>query len=85
MFGGMRISSGVISIPLIIGLIWFFANPKSIFAKIIIGLGTLFIVVSIIMSVSISWVSSTLFEYILIFVLIAAGLGLILKTVFTDK
>ncbi len=81
----MRISSGVVTIPLIIGLIWYFINPKSVMAKIIIGLGTLFIIVSIIMSVSITWVSSTLFEYILIFVLIAAGLGLILRTVFMDK
>ena len=77
--GGFDISSGTVIIPLIIGVIWYFYNPKSKLSKIIIGLGVLFIVLSIIMSVSINFVTSSMFDYILILGMIAAGCGLLLK------
>ena len=77
--GYFNLSSGTIIIPLIIGVIWFFVNSKSILAKGLIVLSMIFIVVSIIMSVSLQFVSTSLFDYLLIFVLIAAGTGLLLK------
>lgn len=83
--GSFRVASGVVTIPLIIGIIWYVINPKSLLPKLLCALGGLIIVVSIIMSVSINWVQSTLFEYLLIFTLSAVGLGLILKTVFFKK
>ena len=85
MVGSFRVASGVVTIPLIIGIIWYTVKPESIWPKVVCILGSIIIVVSIIMSVSINWVSSTLFEYLLIFVLSAVGIGLILKTVLTDK
>ncbi len=84
-FGSFYMPSGIVIMPLIIGVIWYFANPKSNLSKVIMGLGVIFIIVSIIMSVRLTFTTSTLFEYLLIVLLIAAGLGLILKTVFTDK
>ena len=48
-------------------------------------LGGLFIVAAIVMSVSLSFTGATLFEYLLMLVISAVGLGLILKTSFTDK
>ena len=56
--GGFDLSSGTITIPLIIGIIWYFANSKSIFPKIIITLSVVFLVVSIIMSVRINFVTT---------------------------
>ena len=84
-YGGFSIPTGVVVIPLIIGVIWYFMNPKSFGAKLLIVLGSIFIVVSIIMSVSITFTSTTLFEYIIMILLSSAGVGLILKTAFTDK
>ena len=83
--GNFDLSSGTVTIPLIIGLIWFFFNSKSIFPKIIIVLGTLFIVVTIIMSIKINFMPTSLFDYILIFVLAAAGSGLLLRSVFKKR
>ena len=83
--GGFDISSGTVIIPLIIGVIWYFYNPKSKLSKIIIGLGVLFIVLSIIMSVSINFVTSSMFDYILILGMIAAGCGLLLKYYIRNK
>lgn len=83
--GGFDLSSGTITIPLIIGIIWYFANSKSIFPKIIITLSVVFLVVSIIMSVRISFVTTSMFDYILIFGMAAAGSGLLLKTLFKKR
>ena len=78
-FGGFNLSSGTVIIPLIIGIIWYFYNPKSFMAKLVMGLSVVFIVVSIIMSVSLNFMSTSMFDYILILGMAAAGVGLILK------
>lgn len=83
--GNFDLSSGTVIIPLIIGIIWYFANPKSIVAKIIITLGVIFIVAAIIMSVKISFMSTSMFDYVLILGMAAAGSGLLLKNVFAKK
>ena len=84
-FGGHNFSNGLIVFPLIIGIIMFFYNPKSIPAKIVIILGAIFIIVTIIMSVHISFTSTTLYEYIIILGMIAAGGGLLLRSLFGKK
>ena len=83
--GSFHVASGVVTIPFIIGIVWYVMNTKSVLAKLLCVLGSIIIVVSIIMSIQINWVSSTLFEYLLIFILSAVGLGLILKTILSDK
>lgn len=83
--GGFDLSSGMVTIPLIIGIIWHFFDSKSIIAKIIITLGVIFIVLSIIMSVRINFVTTSMFDYILIFGMAAAGSGLLLKTLFKKR
>lgn len=83
--GNFDLSSGTITIPLIIGIIWYFYNSKSIFPKILITLSVVFIVLSIIMSVRINFVTTSMFDYILIFGMAAAGSGLLLKTLFKKR
>lgn len=83
--GGFDLSSGTITIPLIIGVIWYFFNSKSIVPKIIITLSLIFLVISIIMSVRINFVTTSLFDYLLIFGMAAAGSGLLLKTLFKKR
>lgn len=81
-FGNFDLSSGTVTIPLIIGIIWYFFNNKSIVAKAIITLSIIFIVISIIMSVRLYFISTSLFDYVLIFGMSAAGSGLLLKFFF---
>ena len=82
---GFDISSGLVTVPLIIGIIWYFVNSKSIAPKIIITLGVIFIIVTIIMSIRIHFVATSLYEYILIIGMAAAGAGLLLKVLFKKK
>ncbi len=83
--GSFDLSSGLVTVPLIIGIIWQFYNPKSIIPKIIITLGVIFIIATIIMSIRISFVTTSMFDYIIIIGLAAAGSGLLLKTLFKNQ
>lgn len=80
--GSFDITSGLVTVPLLIGIIWQFYNSKSVVPKIIITLGVIFIIATIIMSIRISFVTTSMFDYIIIMGLAAAGSGLLLKTLF---
>ena len=41
LLGNHYVSSGIVMIPFIIGIVWIFVNPKSIFAKLLVGIGVL--------------------------------------------
>lgn len=77
--GGLNASTGLIVIPLMIGVIWLVNNPKSIFARILTIAGSLFIVGSIIMSIRITFTTTSLLDYLIMILLIAGGVGLIIK------
>ncbi len=83
--GSFDLSSGLVTVPLIIGIIWQFYNSKSVIPKIIITLGVVFIIATIIMSIRISFVTTSMFDYIIIMGLAAAGSGLLLKTLFKKR
>lgn len=83
--GGVNISTGLVVIPLMIGIVWLFNNPKSIIARIITIAGSIFIVVSIIMNMRISFRTTTMFDYVLMTMLMAAGIGLVLKSIFMAR
>ena len=80
--GSFNMSSGLVIIPFIIGVIWYFYNPKSVGPKIVIALGIVILVATIIMSVRISLRTMSLWDYIIIIGMSAAGAGLLLKTLF---
>lgn len=77
--GGFRMSGGIIMIPFIIGIIWMFASGGSFASKVFSGLGVLLIIVSIILSTNISLVYISLFEWIVILVLIFGGAGILAR------
>jgi len=84
-WGNIPVSGGMVIVPLIAGVVWLFYNPKSVFAKILTGLGGVIIVASIIMSVQFYIRNTNFFVFILIFVFIAGGGGLVLRTIFQKK
>ena len=80
--GTFNISSGLVIVPLLVGIIWLFYNPKSILAKIISILGAIFIIASIIMGINISFTRTTLFDFVIMIVLMGSGAGLLLRSFF---
>ena len=77
--GGINVSTGIVVIPLMAGVIWLVNNPKSIVARIITIAGSIFIIASIIMNIRIYFTTTSLFDYIIMMVLIAIGAGLLIK------
>lgn len=78
--GGLNLSTGLVVIPVMIGIIWLFNNPKSILARIITFAGAVFIVASIILTIRISFTLTTMFDYVIMMLLLAAGIGLFIKS-----
>ena len=83
--GSMHLSSGLSVVPLIIGIVWLFFNPKSRIAKLVTVLGGILIVAALILSIDFHFVRTSLFSFILMIGFIAAGSGLLLRTLFKKQ
>lgn len=80
--GGFSLPSGLVVVPLLLGIGMYVYNYKSIFAKFVMMVGVICILASVIMSVRIHIIRMTLFDYVLMFGLIAAGAALLLRHYF---
>lgn len=80
---GFHLKSGMVIVPLIIGIVWLFAAPKSLAAKLYMGAAALIIIASVIMTTDFHLMTMTLFDWILLLVLIFGGLGMILRVLLT--
>ena len=83
--GGFRLGNGLIMVPFIIGVVWMFASEGSFASKLFTAAGVLIIVVAVIMTTHISLVHTTLYEWVVILVLIFGGAGLLARILFTGR
>lgn len=81
-YGSVRVPTGAVFLPFIVGIIMIFVKPESFLSKLVAGLGVLLIIVSIIMSVNIRLETISLYEWILYLVAIFGGLGLLCRVLF---
>ena len=78
-----NIPSGLVIVPLIIGVFWWVISPNSFFAKVITVFGVVIIVASIIASVQFRFKQKSLYEYIIMILMIVAGSGLLARVLLT--
>lgn len=83
--GGFYMSNGLIMIPFIIGVVWMFASEGSFASKAFTAAGVLIIILAIIMTTNIYLVRITLYEWVLILVLIFGGAGLLARILFAGR
>lgn len=83
--GSWGVPSGVVVVPLLIGIGILFYNYKSIIGWIVAAIGAAFLIVTLILSVRIVFQRTSLFTYILMFGCIASGCGLMLRALFHRK
>ena len=83
--GGFHMGNGLIMVPFIIGVVWMFASEGSFASKVFTAVGVLIIIVAIIMTTRISLVYMTLYEWVLILVLIFGGAGLLARILFAGR
>ncbi len=84
-FGGFHVNNGLVMVPLIIGIIWMFASGGKIASKIFTVGAVLLILAAIIMNTNLYLARTTLYEWVLILVLIFGGAGLLAKVLFADR
>lgn len=80
---GDRGLSGMIFIPFILGLVLMVLYSKSVWPKILTGLGVLFIVLSVISTMKFDF-NATMFETIMYMIMIFVGGALCLKILVID-
>ena len=83
-FGGGRFSSGLIIVPLIIGIIWMFAT-SSFASKVFTAISVILILAAVILNTDIRLVTMSLYEWVLILVLIFGGAGFVAKVLFASN
>lgn len=77
-------ASGVVVVPLIIGIIMVFAKPDSFLAKIICAIGVLIIIAAVIATTHIRLSTISLYEWVMYLVLIFGGAGLLARVLFRN-
>jgi len=82
MIGGIHVTGGATLVPLIAGIIWLFFDPKSAWAKIVCILGVAIIIGGILLSIRFYIRTTSLYNFILIIVMIAGGCGLLARIFF---
>ena len=80
-FGGRNTSFGITLIPLLFGVGILFVNGSSFIGRFLVGGGLLVILVGIIANLDIRFHQTSLFNMLVMLVLIVGGLGLIVRSV----
>jgi hypothetical protein len=79
--GGRSTSFGITLIPLLFGVGILFVNGKSFAGRFLVGAGLLVILVGIIANLDIQFHQTSLFNMLVMLVLIVGGIGLVIRSV----
>lgn len=85
MIGGIQLGNGLIMVPFIIGIVWMFGSGGSLLSKLFTIASVIIIIAAIVMTTNISLVRITLYEWVLILVLIFGGAGMLARILFADR
>jgi len=83
--GGVSLPSGIILLPLLIGIGMLFYNHKGRLWKYVVGLAVVFILLAVILSIRITVNRIPLFNFVLMFGLTVAGIAMLLRYWFYDR
>jgi hypothetical protein len=78
-FGGYGRSFGITLIPLLLGIGMVFANGRSFAGRFLVGAGALIILAGIIMNLDIHFQTTSLFNTLVMLILLVGGVGLIVR------
>lgn len=85
MIGGFHLGNGLIMVPFIIGILWMFGSGGSLLSKLFTIASVVIIIVAIIMTTNLSMIRISLYEWVLILVLIFGGAGLVARLLLSDR
>lgn len=80
--GSYSLPNGLIMLPIIIGIGMLFVMDRKIFGGIVLSLGIVIFLLSIIMSVHLHWLRTSAYVFVIMFGLVAAGGGMMMRVLF---
>ncbi|MBQ6041384.1 MAG: hypothetical protein IJL32_11540 [Oscillospiraceae bacterium] len=83
--GGFGIPNGTIMIPLLIGIALLFLCDRKLWGWLFIAVGLVIILAAVIMTVSISWRSTTGWTFFVVFAMTFAGGAMMLRELFRSN
>lgn len=83
--GGFPVTTGVILIPLLLGVGGIFYDSRKLWGWIVATLSVIALIVGVIANLNIQLISMSLFDFLIILILIAGGAGLLLRSLKATK
>lgn len=83
--GGIHMGNGLIMVPFIIGVVWMFVTEGNIASKLFTAASILIVILAVILTTDIRLMHVTLYEWVLILVLIFGGAGLVARILFASR
>ena len=83
--GGSGRSFGITLIPLLLGIVLLFANGKSMVGWVLTGGGALVILIGIIANMDIHFRQTSLWNTLVMLILLVAGIGLVVRAVTMNR
>ena len=83
--GSFDLPNGMIMLPLIIGIFMLFMMNKKIFGWVVLSIGILIVLLSVLLTTHITWRRTSAYLFAIMFGLVAAGGGLLIRVLFKKR
>lgn len=83
--GSFDLPNGMIMLPLIIGIFMLFMMNKKIFGWVVLSIGILIVLLSVLLTTHIAWRRTSAYIFVIMFGLVAAGGGLLIRVLFKKR
>lgn len=83
--GFFSVSSGMVLLPSVIGILMLFMMEKRIFGWIVLSIGIAIILLSVFLTTHIYWKTTSAYNFIIMFGFVAAGAGMVIKQLFKQR
>jgi len=80
--GGFGLPNGLIMLPIIAGIAMLFLMDRKIFGWVVLSIGIVIVLLSVMMTTHLRWRTTNAYVFIVMFGLVAAGGGLVLRELF---
>lgn len=83
--GSFNLPNGMIMLPMIIGIFMLFMMNKKIFGWVVLSIGILIVLLSVLLTTHIAWRRTSAYLFVIMFGLVAAGGGLLIRVLFKKR
>jgi len=83
--GSFNLPNGLIMLPIVAGIFMLFMMDRKVFGWVVLSIGIVIVLLSVLLTTHISWRRTNAYVFIIMFGLVAAGGGLIIRALFKKR